>query len=347
MSNYTSTAAAPDIAERLRAARFAVVLTHAKPDGDAAGSVLAAVRILERLGAEAEGWFVGPFPAWLPALAAESVIRKFGDQPAVIDPSWPEPDLIVIVDTGSHQQLDQFRHWLAPRAARCVIIDHHLHGNAEIAPLRLIDTRAASCTQVLASVADAALGVSPTDPLPIGIAEPLYFGLATDTGWFRFSNVTADTLRLGARLLECGVDAPRLYEWSEQQQAPARPRLLGVALAGLEWYAQNTIAVMTLTQAQIAGVGGQGEDVGGFADPALAVRGVRVVVTLTEMSKPGDAKPLTKASLRSKPGERAVDVAAVCATLGGGGHARAAGVKLNMPLAEARAAVLRALGVHA
>lgn len=349
--SYTSTLSPAEAGAIIRAARRVVVTTHAKPDGDAVGSVLACVRLLQHLrtqgrgSGEGEGWFAGPFPAWLGTLSGPTPIRKLGDATSIAGTPWDDADLVLIVDTGAWTQVEPLKPWLASRTDRTLIIDHHLHGSVDLAARRLVTTSAASCTQVLGDVVDAALGLAPEQEVPLDIAEALYLGLATDTGWFRFSNTGAATLRLAARLLASGVDAPRLYEAIEQQQSPARPRLLGAALSSLRWYARSTIGVMSLTQADIHAAGGQGEDVGGFAEPALSVLGVRVVVTLTEMTRPGDPTPLTKASLRSKPGAGAVDVAAVSATLGGGGHARAAGIKLHMPLDQARSAVLHALGV--
>jgi phosphoesterase RecJ-like protein len=179
--------------------------------------------------------------------------------------------------------------------------------------------------------------------LPRDVATPLFLGLATDTGWFRFSNVRQQTLALAARLIGAGVDHASLYEMIEQQNTAARMRLLARALSSLELHKHASIALMSLTQADFKEAGADSEDTGGFADGPMSVVGVQVVVTLTEMTKPGDPNPLTKASLRSKPGPHAIDVAAVCNKLGGGGHARAAGVKLKLPLASAREVVLKAL----
>lgn len=351
-NGYTTTMSAAGVAETIGAARRVVVTTHAKPDGDAVGSVLACVRLVQRLGGgrEAEGWFAGPFPSWLGTVAGATPIRKLGESTASVGRPWDDADLVLVVDTGSWSQVEPVKAWLSARVDRTLIIDHHLHGSPDLAERRLIETGAASCTQVIAGVVDAALGLGGGGgrgggAMPADIAEALYLGLATDTGWFRFSNTGAATLRAAARMLEAGVDAPRLYEMIEQQQAAARPRLLGAALSSLRWYGGGRVGVMSLTQRDVQAAGGQSEDVGGFAEPALSVQGAQVVVTLTEMTKPGEAKPLTKASLRSKPGPGAVDVAAVSATLGGGGHARAAGIKLAMEIGAAQAAVLRALGV--
>lgn len=344
---YASSATPAEIADFLRGAARAVVTTHAKPDGDAVGSSLAIARALQRTGSAVEVWYSGPYLAWTSRMTGDTPVRRLG--PDAPPTASVEPDAIVVTDTGAWQQLEHARSFVEPRAERTVIIDHHLHGHPGVAARRLIRPSAAAATEVAVDVIDLLLGTSPGGPaggrLPLEIAEPLYLGLATDTGWFRFSNVTSATMRLAARLLDCGVDAAGLHEMVEQTDAPSRPRLLGRALSSLEFLQDGRVAMVALTQDDFARCGAQSEDTGGFTEPLMSVVGVQVAVVLTEMTKPGDPKPLTKVSLRSKPGPEAVNVAAVAASLGGGGHARAAGVRVQAPLGEARAAVLRALGV--
>lgn len=343
---YTSTADAAQVAARLRAASSAIVLTHGKPDGDALGSTLAIVRALRARGATAEAWYVGPWPAWLETVANDTLpsFRKLSVDHAAPPPMEREPDAVVICDTGSWSQLDGVKSWLEPRTHRAILIDHHINGNASTAPMRLIETHAASATEVASSVIDELLNLK-GGPFPKHIAEALFLGLATDTGWFRFSNVTPRTLTLASRLLASGVDHAALYEMTEQQSSLGRIKLLARALSSMKLHNSNSVAVLTLTRQDFQDAGANEEDTGGFGDQPMTIIGMRVVVVLTEMTKPGDPHPMTKASLRSKPGPDAVDVAAACATLGGGGHARAAGVKLRMPLSDARAAILKSLGV--
>lgn len=339
---YTANATAAEIAARLSATKRFIVTTHAKPDGDALGSTLAIARALARHGAQGEVWVVGPWPRWMPQIAADTPLRKVSADAPDVSLSAPI-DTTIITDTGSWSQLDGLKDWLATRADQTLIIDHHLHGDASIASLRYIDTSAAAVTELCAEVIEHLLGLDVLDGFPPEIAEPLYLGLATDTGWFKYSNVTPDTLALASRLLASGVNHARLYQLTEQTDDPSRPRLLGKALSSLEFHADGRIALMCLRQSDFDATGARTEDTGGFAESVMAVAGVSVVCTLTEMSRPGQPTQLTKGSLRSKPGPHAIDVAAVTATLGGGGHARAAGVKLAMPIEQARAAVLQAL----
>lgn len=337
---YTSTVDARRAGELLCGARRAVVLTHAKPDGDAVGSSVAATLALRKLGVEAEAWYVGPFPAWLEFMLAGVPHKKLGSAENL--PKASDFDLIVIVDTGSYAQLDLLAPWLTGCQERVLIIDHHISGNAVIGKHRHIQAADASCTQVLAPVLSAALTAG-GQALDLPIATALYLGLATDTGWFRFSNTTANTFRLAADLFAIGVNAPALYEMIEQQNKPGRPKLCGRALSSLVYSQDYRYARMSLTQDDFAWAGAESEDAGGFADGPLSVSTVQVVAILTEQTKGNSIDPVTKVSLRSKPGKHPIDVAAVCGTLGGGGHARAAGVKVRMNLAEATAAVDKAV----
>jgi phosphoesterase RecJ-like protein len=347
----TSTVDAEGIARQLKSATRVVITTHAKPDGDAVGSALALARAIMARGAVAEAWFAGPFPDWLGEVCGTTpTVRLNADTPVPVTfvTALGEPDAVVVVDTGSWIQVEHLRAWLAARYERSCVIDHHVHGDADLSPHRYVQTQAAATTELVTAVIEALLDLRPTDPIPPAMAPPLYLGLATDTGWFRFSNTTPTTLRLAARLMDSGVDAPRLYQMVEQRDSRARPKLLGRALSSLEYHplpSGGLVGIMTLTQTDLASCGGGSEDTGRFSEPVMAVSEVKVVAVLTEMSHPGEAQPLTKISLRSKPGMDAIDVAAVAAALRGGGHARAAGVKLGMDLARARATILDALGV--
>jgi phosphoesterase RecJ-like protein len=340
---------APELAAWLKACGTAVLLTHSKPDGDAAGSTLALARTLDRIGLRTEVWYVGPIPRWLDQIGGDTARREFAParptEPADGKP-WQRdrlPDAIVVMDTGTWPQLIEMRAWLEPLAARTAVIDHHLHGDGEVGARRLIRTADAATAQVVAPLCCELLGL-PAEKLPVQIAEPLYLGLATDTGWFRLSNVKPATMRLAASLLETGVDHTRLYGLIEQQDTAARWKLLGRALSTLELHDNDRIALMRLTLKDFQDCGADRNDTGGFADMVLSVATVRVVAIISEgETAPGDP-PMTKVSMRSKPGPDAVDVNAATMKLGGGGHAKAAGAKMvGVRMDEAKQKVLGAL----
>jgi len=351
---YVGNADAAAIAARFRAAKSVVVTTHAKPDGDAVGSVLATLRMLRACGAEGQGWLVGPVDL---ALRAFLEGERIGDPRDELPSN--EPDLVVVVDTGSWSQLDAMAPWIRDRAAKTVLIDHHRGGDPAVASTRLIDATCASTTQLLLRVVDAlGLGLAgPLDgarlPAAAGsvlpprdvtgsIAEALFIGVATDTGWFRFSNADAAVFEVVARLLRAGVSKDRLYRQIEETARPERMRLLARALASLELRGRERAAIMVLTRDDFAQSGGGPEDLSGLINEPMAIGTIEMSVLVSE-SEPG----MIKLSFRSKPPIRAgapfMDVNAFAARYGGGGHVHAAGAKAKGTLAEVLGRVRRDL----
>lgn len=338
---WTSTTTPSEIAARLRGAGRVLVVTHMKPDGDAAGSSLGLVRAINLMpGKRAEVAYAGPMPAWLHPLREGTPTRIWERDGGPAD----EPDAIVVIDTGSWSQLEAFRAYLEPRASRAIIIDHHRRGDAGVAAGRWIDVEAAAACQMAAGVCCLLLGCLP-EHLPHEVAAPLYLGLATDTGWFRHSNVTADVMRLAGDLLEAGVDANALYQTVEQQDTPARLRLLARALASLSIEENGRIGIVRVTRRDMAETGAGASETGGFVDLPQTIASVKASVFLSEADPAEYAlpagSPLTKVSVRTKTDLIDADVA--CRALGGGGHRRAAGARVRGTLDEAAAQILASL----
>lgn len=330
----------------LRTRRRVVVLTHVKPDGDAMGSTLAIARTLNALRATVPGevpgvevWYFGPMPTFADAIVDGSEVQCFQGR------SHPggEPDAIVIADTGSWNQLEQVKEWLAPRADRALLIDHHRHGDPEAAGRRFIDMNAAAACQIAAEFCRILLNLPSVSRLPRNIAEMCYLGMATDTGWFRHSNTTPAVFRTAADLLDAGVNASELYRIVEQTNREARVRLLGRALAGMELHDQGRYAFLAVTRSDFAETHAEQGDAGGFADYAQTIESVRVVAMFTESDPDENGRPVTKVSFRSKETTDSVDVNQLARRFDGGGHIRAAGARIPSPLAEAKRRVLDAL----
>jgi bifunctional oligoribonuclease and PAP phosphatase NrnA len=337
---YASSISRVDAARWLRDTPEITIATHYKADGDAIGSGLALARAVELRGGRASLWYAGPLPDFAPAVLGDTPFRNLDAQPPGPD---EDPGPVVIVDTGAWSQLEYARPVLEGRADRTLIIDHHLHGDPAIADRRVIDAAAPAAAQIIADICRELLG-EPPSRFPVGVATPLYLGIATDTGWFRFSNVRPDTMRLVGDLMEAGVDHTELYRLIEQRDRAARLRLLGRALTAMEIHDGGRVALTLLDTEDFKATGAAPGDTGGFADRMLAIESVQVAVVCSA-STDHDGKPITKISFRSKPGPDAVDVNDAARNLSGGGHARAAGARLTAPLPEARDAVLGALGI--
>lgn len=338
-TTWTSTIDARDIVADLKTASSVVVLTHGKPDGDAIGASLALVRTLRHAGADAAAAYWGPWVHAFDDIVGDTPVHHTGVE-AIARGDLGDPDRVVIVDTGSWSQVADARPFIEARRDRATVIDHHLQGDPDIAERRLIDATAAAACEILAPICAGLLDTEVGD-LPRDVAEPLYLGVATDTGWFRHSNVRPRTMRIAADLLEAGVRHAALFQIIEQRDRVGRLFLLGRALHGVELHADNRVAVMTLTREDFDEAGAGPEDTGGISDKPLVVESVLVSALLTSF-EPGR----TKISLRSKTGpdgKPSLDVNEVARTLGGGGHAQAAGARLDLPIDEARSRLLGAL----
>jgi phosphoesterase RecJ-like protein len=331
--------------------RKILIITHTKIDGDAAGTTLALARALGLAARRRpEGsvmvrpLYHGPKPRWAKEAIGETKVRwveQEGLPPA--DGEWGDPDAIVVVDTGSWSQVEYARPLLAGRAERTLIIDHHRHGDAEIGAQRVIDVGAAAACQPVAAMCTRLLGVESPAALPVEVATPLYMGVATDTGWFKHASTDAAVLRLAADLIEAGVDAAGLYTLIEQREQASRLKLMARALASIEYLAGGKALIMAIHMRDIEECRASPGETGGFLDLAQTVESVRVACLFTEAPPEGGAGPITKISMRSKPGGGLVDVNEICRKFGGGGHRQAAGARLKIGMEEAKRVVSAAI----
>ncbi len=361
-------------ARLIREAPSLVVITHTKPDGDAMGSVVALVAAARQLGIAAEGVVVGPVPASLMTLIDDEPVRVLGEGEPM-----PDAGMYVIVDTGAYSQIGPLRPAIESHLDRTLIIDHHLSGDIP-AVHRHIEGDAAACAEVVAVLLDyladkpglegpdrrtAPIGTRATDwqnpHYTPTVRKALFAGIASDTGWFRFSNTRPRTHELAARLIRLGVDHSELYAQLEQTERPEKLQLMIRALDSLELLAGGKAAVMTLRARDFIETGALLEETERFVDVPQIVATVQVVVLVTEPPPFGgnggravvtperlDSSSFggqvhTRLSFRSKPGPDAVNVARLAEQFGGGGHARAAGAKVEAPLSVVIARVHEAI----
>ncbi len=326
-----------EVAARLLAARRIMLTTHAKPDGDAIGSVLALARACRAAGSDAAIFLKGPIPGPMRAFLGPNPIIELAETPP--DDAF---DLIVVCDTGAKSQLEPLGEWLAARSAKVIVLDHHTQVDP-IAETRIVETRYAAAAQLVLEVVERMK--VPISGGPFGIAEAVFLGLATDTGWFRFVNADAAVFRAASRLLEAGADKDRIFALSEENAQPTRLALTARALASIEMLAGGRAALMTLTPEDFRTTGGGPEELTGIVNEPMTIGSVLVSILVTSVEE-----NVTKVSLRSKapvdlgdgmrPG---IDVNRLAGQFGGGGHFHAAGARIREPLAAARKRVVDAV----
>ena len=305
-------------------AQGVVVTTHRKPDGDAAGSMIAMARLLRRMGHDVVMWHVeGPgLPAHLQWLLAPGEEVLGGPLP-----DGPER-LVVSVDAAtSHRVTDDDPALLG---APIINIDHH-HDNPGWGHWNLVDGAASSSAEMVVRVADA-LGLEVDEE----VALPLYVGLVTDTGRFSYANTGPEAHVVAARLLDAGVDPAATYRRLYEGMALGDLRLAGAALANARSELDGRFLVAVVTDDDVAAAGG--DDTDGVAEALRAVEGCVASAVIRQV--PGGWRVSARAS-----GDE-VDVSAIAALEGGGGHRAAAGFTSSRGAEEIVALMRDAIGAQ-
>lgn len=310
----------------LDSARRVVLSTHVNADGDGAGSQVALASFLARRGSQATIVNPTPFPEMFEFLREDLPLADPGTREG--ERALAEADLFVVLDTSEPSRLGKLPE--AFRERPVVVLDHHPPNRDPLGDPAVRDPSACATGELVFDLFETA-GERPT----LGEAQAVYVAIVTDTGSFRFSNTTPRTHEIAARLVEFGVDPEAIYRRLYAQYTPARLRLIREALASLEVDPGLPLAWVSLTLEQVSSARADRDDMEGIVEYPRRLKGIEVAVLFREI---GGGR--IKASLRSN-GE--ADVAAVARSLGGGGHAKAAGVVLKGPLAEARTQLLEAV----
>jgi len=319
------------ILEILKHSKNVLVTTHVRPDGDALGSSAAMVMGMRQMGISSEVLLLSHLPRKYAFVFQDNHI-PFTD----VEAGWPATlglgrfDCLLVVDTGTWSQLPGLRQridgWDVPK----LVIDHHLT-QENWATQKLVITAAAAAGEIVAELLRK-WHVAIDSP----IANALFLAIASDTGWFQFSNTHPFTLRLAASFMEAGIDTDRLYQHLYQNERAERFALQTRAQQSLELLADNRLAIMCLRQQDFHDTKAGVADTESLINLPLQIASVELSVLITE---PIDFGPV-RASFRSKG---KLDVARFAEQFGGGGHARAAGCTFQADLSTARQRIVEAL----
>jgi phosphoesterase RecJ-like protein len=301
-----------------------LLTSHIRPDGDALGCELALAATLRSLGKDVQICNAFAVPPNLRFLDPRRTLGQLGvDVPTErID----DCEVIIVVDTTAWAQLGDMAEVIKKAAAVKVVIDHHVSGDDLGAEL-FKNVHAEATGRLIVEAADQ-LGVS----LAPEIAQPALVALATDTGWFRFSSTTAETLRLAARLVDAGAMPDQLYKELYETDSHARLQLIGRALAHSRTELDGRLIYTWLEQEDFIASGAIPSDSEDIINMTLAVGGTEVAVIFVE--QPGGG---FKISFRSRCD---VDCSALAEQFGGGGHKKAAGASSGEPLESTKQKIL-------
>lgn len=293
-----------------------MIVSHRRPDGDALGSIVGMVSALRARGAEPMAMLYAPLPSKYRFLESESFDWYVWAQTREV--ASEQCDGVIVVDTCALAQLEPVAEFLC-RAPRTLVIDHHATrdpiGMRE-GDLRYFDETAAATALIVTEWMKAS-----GHTIDAFTAQALFTGIATDTGWFRFSNTDVRALRTAADLVEVGAVPNWVYEAIYQNEPPEKLKLIAHVLNNLELYAGGRLAVMRLRQADFERTGTDETMTEDLVNEAARLHGTEVTLLITE--EPGG---VIRVNFRSR---RDVDVASLARRYGGGGHVRAAGARLR------------------
>ncbi len=290
------------------------IASHVSPDADAIGSTLGLGLALIDQGKRVTLYNVDRIPDHLRFIPySERIVHSLGGK--------PNCEALILVDCAEGSRGGEKIASLMRRLP-FMIIDHHIFRG--VTPeAYCVDEQAASTASLLYRIFKQ-LGMR----ISRDIAIALYSGLVGDTGSFSYSNTTSEVFQMAADLLKAGVDPWQVSSNMFEQRSPLSLRLLGLVLDTLTIEEQGQYAHVAVSLEMMREVGALPEHTDEFVNYPRSLAGVEVAALFRQL----DHKKW-KVSLRSK---RRVDVAAVAAILGGGGHEHAAGCTIDCGLGEGR-----------
>lgn len=303
------------IVEEIYEAKNIVILTHDQPDGDAIGSSLALYNGLKQINKDVNV-IIPEFPRIYSFLPNADEIKKEGNS--------DNYDLAIALDCGDLKRLNGFANYFEDANCR-ISIDHH-GVNTMFGDYNFVDPTAPACAQILIIVLES-LGIEITKE----IGTCLLTGIITDTGGFKYSGVTAETFEFTAGLLNKGVNVSKVFKKVMQTVSKSKFELRKIAMDRIEFFENGKIAFTYITKEDQEKVKAEDGDHDGIVEMGRDIEGVEVSIFLRETDEG------YKISLRSND---YMNVADICLLFNGGGHIRAAGGFINMPLDQAKERII-------
>ena len=290
-----------DVLIELQKAEKIAIFTHTNPDGDALGSSFAMKAALESLGKMATVFLEKEIPEKY----------AFLNQGYALCGNVEDFDAGLALDCGSISRLGGLEPLYSAMPLR-LVVDHHL-GSEPYGDVYYTDPDSAACAELIYSLCLDLCGV-----LPENCLVPLYTGISTDTGHFKYSNVTPKTMEIGADLIRAGLDHRAVTRILYDTVKLDKLKFTGILAEKIQLYHHGSIAVLYCPDSFLSKYGLAHEDVEELPNTVLSVEGTKASIIIKEK----DENSL-KVSLRGKEN---IDMAALAGKFGGGGHRNAAGL---------------------
>ncbi len=313
-----ATGANREILELFVPGRSFVLTTHVQPDGDGVGSEIGLASLIRERGGDVRIINNDPVPRLLDSLATETKVEVYAAE--LHDRAFHDADAIIMLDSSVTQRLGSLFETVRKSPALKVCIDHHPEPD-EFWDLLLLDTSASSTGEIVYGLYEAQDG-----PLSEAAASALYIALVSDTGRFRFRNASPRAFLVASRLVAAGARPAESFARLEEQHSEGFLRLYGQVLSQMETRADGRLVILRVPLEAIRRHDAGGDDLSDIINRSLSIETSRVAVLVRERP---DGR--TKVSLRSKG---SLDVNRLARAHGGGGHANASGIVVELPLEE-------------
>lgn len=302
----------------LKTPKQIAIIPHRNPDGDALGSCLGLYHVLKQLNHTVKVISPNEFPefiSWLPAANEVLVFEKNFDSCKTF---LQGSDLVFTLDFNAlHRAGDQMGSYLEKLRKPFVMIDHHQMPD-DYAKITVSDTSFGSTCELLYRFLEQ---LNLQQYINIDAATCIYTGIVTDSGSFKFTKTTGDTHRIVARLIDLGVDNPKVHFSLFNTSSYNQLQLLGRALQQLKVMPNHSTAYTFLTQQDLDEFQYQKGDTEGIVNYGLSIKGINLAAIFIENKEEG----IIKISFRS---EGDFDVNEFARSyFNGGGHINAAGGK--------------------
>ncbi len=288
------------------------ILTHQNPDGDTIGSGFGLCFALRKMGKKAN------------VLCSDDFPKRYDFMYEGYEPEKFSPETIVAVDIAAKKLLGTRLAQYGDYTDLC--IDHHVSNERYAKSLLLYPDASATCEVLYQLLTEM------NAELDRHIAECLYTGIATDTGCFKFPNTTRQAHVIAAQLMEYGVDIGGINRRMFDVKSMARLKVEQYINSVMEYYLDDKCAMAAVTMDTIRKAGLAPEEFEGISSMSIQLDGVQVGVIIKEKE---DGK--FRVSMRSASD---IDVSAICARFGGGGHVKAAGCTMEGSLADVKLRLL-------
>jgi len=311
------------IIHHLKNSNNVLLASHINPDGDAIASLLSMGILLDTLNKQTTIYNQSPIPSrhrFLPSV--QRIVRNVN--------SGNYYDTAIILDCGDLQRIGKAA-MTVNRIPVVINIDHHIT-NTGFGDFQLIDTSACATVEIIYR-----LFKKMDVPINLSAATSIYTGILTDTGSFRFSNTNRAAFEICAEMAALGVDPYCAAKHIYGTYSLGQLKLINLALESIEISQNGKLSLMTLTQGMLYETGTRPEDIDGLISYIKDIENIKIAVLIQEQMDGKEKSTQHQRGQRfhvSLRSDETVDVAAIAASFGGGGHPRAAGFSIESKVAD-------------